>query len=260
MTKIVGILNITHNSFSDGGKYHLLEKAQSHYYSMLKEGADYIDIGAQSTSYGAGIINWELEWNMLEPLLKQLKMQGEDLTKVSIDTFNYQTAKRAIDIGVGIINDVRGCQSNEMLGLIAANNNVKYIAMLSVCIPARHDLRIDNFKEIISWANASVQKMKDAGIKEEQIILDPGIGFATGPQLSFEVIRRVDELKCFGYPIMIGASRKTFISSIANLKPEERDLETVLLSCNLKAKNIEYVRVHNVAWHKRAFNMMEQIS
>lgn len=260
MTKIVGILNITHNSFSDGGKYDTLENAKSHYHSMLKDGADFVDIGAQSTAYGAKIIDQKTEWNKLQPLLAQLKEEGEDLKKISIDTFNYQTAAQAIDMGVGMINDVKGCQSSEMLSLITANSNVKYIAMLSVCIPARHDLRISNFQEITNWMRVSIQKMKNAKIEDEQIILDPGIGFATGPQLSFEVIKKMGELKRFGYPIMIGASRKTFISSISNLKPKERDLETVLLSCNLKEKAIEYVRVHNVAWHKRAFSMMEQVS
>lgn len=257
MTKIVGILNITNNSFSDGGKYNVLENAIDHFNNMLAQGADLIDIGAQSTSYGANIMSHQEEWDALEPMLDYAR-KCNTMQKVSVDTFYHQNALKSIDIGVRIINDVKGCQCNKMLELIASKPNVKYINMFSICIPANHARRAANFQEIIDGMKDGILKMKEAGIKNNQIILDPGIGFATGPELSFEVLNRAGELNEFGYPVLIGASRKTFINSVANLKPQERDLETTLISCLLRNQNVEYLRVHNVDWHKRAFNLMER--
>lgn len=259
MTKIVGILNITNNSFSDGGQYNSLENATHRFNQMLKQGADLIDIGAQSTSYGADIISHQQEWDALEPILNYAH-KSQKIQHVSVDTFHHQNALKAIELGVHIINDVNGCKCNKMLELIASKPFVKYINMFSICIPANHDKRAESFDEVSNWLQNSIEHMKDAGIKEEQIILDPGIGFATGPQLSFEVLNRVEELNAFGYPILIGASRKTFISSLANLKPQERDLETTLISCLLRKQNVAYVRVHNVEWHKRAFNLLDQFT
>lgn len=257
MTKIIGILNVTPNSFSDGGVHNSVEGATTHYKKLLGDGANFVDVGAQATSYGAKLIEPEEELQILKPVLNSLKATGV-IQKASIDTFNHKTAKHAIGEGVSIVNDVCGGKSPAMLELLANSPGVKYVCMFSVSIPARKDLRVDSFQAILDWIGDSVSNMKAHGIREEQIIVDPGIGFATGPALSFETLNKIDELKSFGYPVMIGASRKTFITNIADIEPIERDLETTLISCYLRRKGVEYIRVHNVNWHKRAFNMMRQ--
>lgn len=252
MTKLMGILNITGDSFSDGGLYNSSDKAIEHANQLIADGADILDIGAQSTAYNAKQISAEEEWLAIEPILSAI-----DPKLVSIDTYNPETAARAIDRGVEMINDVKGGQTQKMLELIAANPHVKYISMLSLCIPAQRDVRVSSFDEIMNMMNNNIKTLKAGGIRDDQIILDPGLSFITDASSSFELIRRADEFKEFGYPILIGPSRKSFIGTINDVEPQDRDLETVLISEMLLAKNIDILRIHNVAWHMRARNIQK---
>jgi dihydropteroate synthase len=254
VVKLVGILNVTPDSFSDGGSYDNVTKSLQHYHQLIDDGADLIDIGAQSTSYGAKIISSEDEWMRLETLLLAIK----DLSKISLDTFNPQTAQKGIIAGVGMINDVAAGTNMDMLQLIADNPQVKYVAMYSKSIPARKDIRAKSLTEILAWCEDIIVKCHDVGIKKDQLILDPGIGFSTDPALSFEVLRRTNELKKFGFPIYIGHSRKSFLEAISNVVPKERDLETVVASLYLCDK-VDYLRVHNVSMHRRALNVWAEL-
>jgi len=250
----MGILNITCDSFSDGGLYNSSDKAIEHANQLIADGADILDIGAQSTAYGAKQISPEKEWAAIKPILNAI-----DPKLISIDTYNPETAVHAIDAGVQIINDVKGGQTPKMLELIAANPNVKYISMLSLCIPARKDMRVANFDEIMNMMHNNIKALKAAGLREEQIILDPGLSFITDAELSFELIRRAEEFKEFGYPVLIGPSRKSFIATINDVEPQERDLETVMISDTLADKSIDILRVHNVAWLRRAQNIKKML-
>lgn len=254
-TKLVGVLNYTHDSFSDGGEVHDTNSAVSAYNQLLQAGAEYVDIGMQATSYGATQNSSELEWIKLAPLLKALN----NLSRVSVDTYNYETAKHAVDAGVSMINDVSGGSDSKMLGLIASNPQVKYVCMYSLTLPADKFIRIRSCEEIYDWFGKTVTRLTNAGLCNEQIILDPGIGFTTNPKQSFEIIQNAHKLRDFGVAVMVGHSRKSYLEDITALTPEERDLETTVASLHMHGK-IDYLRVHNPGMHKRAFTAWKKIN
>ncbi len=255
MTKIVGILNYTINSFSDAGKFFSIDKALIHIKKLFKDGADIVDIGATATSYGATLLSAEEEWDRLEPLLKQCAHNK----KISIDTFHYETAEKAINLGIEFINDTSGGKDERMLKVIAASPHVKYIAMFSLVLPAQHNVRISNISEIAEWGEKQIERCMAMGIKKEQIIFDPGIGFVTTPEQSIEVIKNISIYKKLDVPIYIGHSRKSFFTSINQaIPPHERDIETLAASMYLLNK-VDYLRVHNVEWHNRAFNVLNKL-
>jgi len=254
-TKLVGVLNYTHDSFSDGGEVYDTDSAVSVYNQLVQAGSEYVDIGAQSTSYGALQNSSEQEWGKLAPLLKAL----ENLNRVSVDTYNYETAKRVVEAGVSMINDVSGGRDVKMLELIASNPQVNYVCMYSLTVPADKSVRIKNCNEIYDWFGQTVTRLTNAGIRNDQIILDPGIGFTTNPKQSFEIIQNAHKLREFGVAVMVGHSRKSYLEDITQLTPEERDLETTVASLHMYGK-VDYLRVHNPSMHKRAFTAWHEIN
>lgn len=257
MTKLVGILNCTNNSFSDGNLYNRLDSALQHHDALIKQGADIVDLGAQATSYDASIMPVDEEWRRLEPLLRLVASPN-----ISVDTFNLVNAQRAVDMGVGYINDVSGGKDPKMLKLIADNPHVQYICMFSLVLPADKEIRIKRYNEVMEWAQRQVQNCLEAGIKRQQLIIDPGIGFSTGADNSFLVIKNIAEFKKLGVQVMIGHSRKSFFNMLAShsLSPKERDIETLAASLYMHQKGVDYLRVHNVDMHKRAFNVFAHLN
>lgn len=253
-TKIVGILNITRDSFSDGGMFYKLNNAVSRYNEMLANGADFIDIGAQSTSYDRNQITQESEWELLEPILGSI--QHKEL--VSIDTYNYLTAKKSIEAGVGIINDVSAGRDPKILDLIANNPHVKYICMFSLVVPADRKIRAESSKDVYRWCEQIIERLQKARILLNQIILDPGIGFATDEQTSFEIIANCGLLQKYGVEVMIGHSRKSFFHSVTQIDPIERDIETLAASIHM-FNQVNYLRVHNVETHIRAKKVIDKL-
>ena len=254
MTKIIGILNYTANSFSDGGDYNRLDSAIERIKRLFQQGADIVDIGASATSYGAKLSSEVEEWRRLSPLLNKI-----DLKNVSIDTYHHSTMKNAIDLGVLYINDVSGGKDKRILELISAHPDVNYICMYSLCLPADKSVRIKSVNEIYDWAGNKIDECKKYGILNERIIIDPGIGFTTNAEQSFEVLKNVKRLQGFGVKICIGHSRKSFLESMTNYPPQERDIETVATSLYMLLKNVDYVRVHNVEMHQRAFKVFNNL-
>ena len=254
MTKIIGVLNYNDESFSDGGLFNTLNASVSHVEYLTGKGADFVDIGCAATSYGAKLITANEEWRKLRPLLELI-----DLRNISIDSYNYDTMKFAIDLGVRMINDVSGGQDPRVLELLAQHPDVKYICMYSLVLPADHNIRVGSIDEVYEWANKAKQRCKSYGITEEQLILDPGIGFVTNAAQSLELIQKIKEFKRFGVPICIGHSRKSFIGSMAKYKSSDRDIETMTISLFLKQAKIQYIRVHNVEMHRRAFNIADKL-
>lgn len=253
MAKLVGILNVTTNSFSDGGKYISTQDAINRVHELFEEGADIVDIGAASTTYGREIVPYEKEWSILEPILKSI-----DNSRVSIDTYNYQTAEKAILTGVKIINDVSFGLNKNMLKIIA-ESKIKYILMHSLVLPANKDIRVNNIYEIVRGFESKIAECLKVGISLDQIIIDPGIGFGTNPSQSFEVLKNLQKFKKFGTEILIGHSRKSFLEIVSQYPPQERDLETLTASLYLR-KQADYLRIHNVSWHKRAFKVAEALN
>jgi dihydropteroate synthase len=164
-----------------------------------------------------------------------------------------------VEAGVKMINDVSGGKDLRMLELIASNPQVNYICMYSLTVPADKSVRIKGCNEVYDWFDKTVVRLTKAGIRNDKIILDPGIGFTTNPKQSFEIIQNVHKLREFGVAVMVGHSRKSYLEDITQLTPEERDLETTVASLHMYGK-VDYLRVHNPGMHKRAFTAWREIN
>ncbi|AIL65108.1 Dihydropteroate synthase [Rickettsiales bacterium Ac37b] len=254
--KLVGILNITHDSFSDGGKYVNIDSAIRRIEELILEGVDIIDIGAESTRPGATALTYQEEWLKLEPVLKLFKSQFHN-SKVllSVDTYHPETAALALNYNIDWINDVSGCNTQAMQQLIA-DNRVKVVLNHNLGVPVRQGITLPENEDAVSlvmqWAQKKIEQLIAQGIKKEQIIFDPGIGFGKTSKQSLLLIKNIKEFFQLGLEILIGHSRKSFFSSITNAKAFDRDIETCMVSAYLSLQNIHYLRVHNVWANKRA--------
>ena len=253
MTKIIGILNYTKNSFSDGSRYSNIDAALAGIDDLFQQGADLVDIGVCATSYGAKLRTEKEEWTDLQPLLAKRCLD------ISIDTYHYETMKRAIDVGVNYINDVSGGKESRILDLIAANSHVNYICMHSLVLPADKTVRVKSINEIFDWAYDKIQECERYGIQNERITIDPGLGFVTNAGQSLELIKSIEQLQKLGAKICVGHSRKSFFEAMTDRPPQERDIETLAASLYMLSKKVDYVRVHNVEMHKRAFKVFANL-
>jgi len=253
-TKIVGILNITPDSFSDGGSFFNTESAIKKIQSLENEGAEVIDIGAESTRPYASELSPDEEWNRLSPILEKIshiKIKAE----ISIDTRHPETAERAISAGVHWINDVSGFENPEMINVVK-NSNVKIVFMHNLGIPANKQKTIpdkDNpVKTVCSWAETKIKLFENSGISKERLIFDPGIGFGKNAEQSLQLIKSASDFKKIGTKIMFGHSRKSFIALFSDKQASERDIETFAISCHLYQCGIDYLRVHDAEGNIRA--------
>lgn len=254
MTKIVGILNITPDSFSDGGKFLDVKAAISHIEKMIGEGANVIDIGAQSTRPGAEILSSEQEWQKLEPILQELA-KNKYRTKISIDSYHPQTIKKSLEYKVDFINDVTGCKDSEMKKL-AADSGKKIIFMHSLSVPADKNITIPENEDVINvlgnWLENKIAELSAAGIKKNNMIFDPGIGFGKTAKQSLEIIMNIEKFKIFGIEILVGHSEKSFLTLFTDKPAGQRGEQTRRFSKVLAAKEVDYIRVHDVAGNKSA--------
>lgn len=250
-TKIMGILNITDNSFSDGGEYLNPQKAFEHLKEMITEGADIIDIGAESTKPYSAPVNDEIQLERLLPILQSVKEEGIEIP-ISIDTRSAVVAQECIKLGAKIINDVSGLTYDKDMAGIAAKYGVKVVIQHSKGTPdtMQQNPHYDNLMdEIFLDLKNKVDFAMSKGISKENIILDAGIGFGKTREQNFEIIRRVEELRSIGCPLLLGISRK----SLLNLQDADNDLKdifTVALNTLVIERKIDIIRVHNVKLHK----------
>lgn len=249
MTAIVGILNITPDSFSDGGSHTHPEAVLESAKAMVKAGASVLDIGAESTRPSATPLSPEEEWKRLAPVLDILQDTDTINAWLSVDTRHAETAKRAILTGVDWINDVSGFTDPKMLEAVV-DSEVKICCMHHVTIPADPKITLpddcDVVGEITRWAEKTINRLINAGIARDRIILDPGLGFGKTAQQSWELLERVDELTALETPWLVGHSRKSFLSLITDKKAAARDPETATVSSYLANEGVQYLRVHNV--------------
>lgn len=253
IVKLVGILNLTENSFSDGGLYNDFEKAKEHLLQMINEGADIIDIGAESTKpYSSAVSDKE----QLEKLLPVIDFAKGKIT-ISIDTRSSQVAEECIKAGADIINDVSGFDYDEKMPDVIAKYNVPIIIQHSKGTPENmqdspkyNDLMEEIFFNLRNKINLAHSK----GI--EKIITDPGIGFGKTQKNNFEIIKRSDELHSLGYPVMLGISRKSLLG-MQNYDNESKDIYTLALNTIAIEHKADYLRVHNVALHKKLLELLE---
>ncbi len=257
-TKIVGILNLTKNSFSDGGKYFLYDDAIRHLHQLIEDGADIIDIGAESTKPYSEPVSAKEQTEKIEPLLKYIQRHSIDIP-ISIDTRSADVAKMSLDYGVSIINDVSGFDYDENMMKVVADGGVKIIIQHSSGVPETmqnntcyKNLVDDIYKNLFE----KIETAKNNGIKFENIIADVGIGFGKTREQNFELIKRICEFKSLGCPLMLGLSRKSLLN-MPDSSNEEKDIYTLALNSLVIEKNIDFIRVHNVKLHKKLIEMMK---
>lgn len=244
---VMGILNVTPDSFSDGGEFESFDSAVSHGLEMLAEGADIIDIGGESTRPGAERITEEEELARVIPVIKELSKHG---AVISIDTMRSGVARAAVAAGATYINDVSGGLADTQMHHVAAELGCSYILMhwrghsIDMNSKAIYGNVVEEVKaELIE----QVGKALAAGIVKENLILDPGIGFAKESDHNWELIHRIAEIVDLGYPVLVGASRKRFLGGDS---PLDREAATLKITEDLLTTGIWGVRVHSVAPHK----------
>lgn len=251
-TYIMGILNVTPDSFSDGGSYTSVEKAVEQAKRMQEEGAHIIDVGGESTRPDHDPITVEEELNRVLPVIKRLR--EEIHLPISIDTYKAETAAKAIEAGADIINDIWGAKKDPDMAKVAAEYDVPIILMHNRDNMNYNDL----INDMIADLKESISIVKEAGVKDEQIIIDPGIGFAKTIEHNYIVMNRLDEIqKKLNYPLLLATSRKSFITKVLDIPPQERDNATGATTCLGIVKGANIVRVHDVKRNVELAKMMD---
>jgi len=240
---VMGILNVTPDSFADGGLHYEESLAITHGFEMIEDGVDIIDVGGESTRPGADRISEEEEQARVIPVIRELAKKG---VVISVDTMRATTAKLAVEAGATIVNDVSGGAADPDMFSAVAKLGCKYTLMhWRGHSKDMNEKAIygDVVSEVIEEISIQLDKALAAGVKRENIILDPGIGFAKNPEHNWEVLNRIDEFVALGYPVLIGHSRKRFLGGE---HPDEREEATVAVTQSLVGKGIWAVRVHGV--------------
>lgn len=251
-TLVMGILNVTPDSFADGGRHFTMDDALNRAKEMIEEGVDIIDIGGESTKPGADRVSEAEEANRVIPVLEQVIPLG---TEVSIDTTRSSIAEKAIKLGVKYVNDVSGgLADKEMYKLIAKHPEVQYVIMHwrghSKTMQELATYK-DVVKEVKEELEERVNSAIEAGVDPDQIIIDPGIGFSKSPEHNWELLKNLDRLSLLGYPILIGASRKRFLGELTGgSNPDEREAATLAITAAMAKQGMWAVRTHSVKPHR----------
>lgn len=255
---IVGVINLTTDSFSDGGEFYEFEKSKSRLLELIEEGADIIELGAESTKPFSPPVGAEIQLEKLLPMLDFVKGQGIK-TPISIDTRSSFVAKKCVEAGADIINDVSGLDFDPLMVQTLAELDVPVIIQHSKGTP--EDMQTcpvyeNLMDEIFFELKNKVNKALEAGIKPQKIIVDPGIGFGKTTEHNFEILRRAQELLSLGCPVMIGLSRKSLLNM--NEEPNEvKDIYTLALNALLIEKKVSFIRVHNVKLHRKLMDLLK---
>lgn len=254
-TYIMGILNVTPDSFSDGGKYNSVDRALKHTEQMIREGADIIDVGGESTRPGYTLISEEEEISRVVPIIEAIKKNFD--TIISIDTYKSAVARESARAGADLINDIWGCKyDNQMAEVIAEYD-------LTCCLMHNRNTEEQPYQNLMEDVRRDLQQSIDialaAGVKPEKIITDPGIGFGKTLEDNLYVMNHVEQLLDLGYPVLLGTSRKSMIGLTLNLPADQRVEGTIVTTVMGVMKGCGFVRVHDVLANKRAIDMAEAI-
>ncbi|MDV5121889.1 MAG: dihydropteroate synthase [Candidatus Scalindua sp.] len=264
---VAGVLNVTPDSFYDGGKNSDLGSALSHARRMIEDGADIIDIGGESTRPDSSYVSADEEKLRVIPVIKELSKETH--IPISIDTYKAEVAEEAIKAGAQIINDISGLQADDEMARVAAENNTPIIIMHIKGHP--HDFPKDPvydnlIPEIISFFERRIEDAVNSGIAHNNIIIDPGIGFGKKPEHNLAILRQLNDFKCLNLPIMVGTSRKSFISNVLELSDEQNfpksnaRLAGTLVTLIIAVINgASIVRVHDVREAVQAIKMYRAI-
>ncbi|MHB1393542.1 MAG: dihydropteroate synthase [Clostridia bacterium] len=253
-TYVMGILNVTPDSFSDGGSFFNMDAALKQAVRMAEEGADIIDVGGESTRPGSRPISDEEEIQRVIPLIESLSK--EISIPISVDTYRAKTAELAIKAGAHMINDIWGLKYDPEIASVAAAYGVPVCIMHNRTTGTEYGNLIE---EILRELEQSIEIAQKAGVKEKNIIVDPGIGFAKTWEQNLQIMRHLDEFKTFGYPVLLGASRKSFIGKVLELEVDERLEGTLAVTAAGIMKGTDIVRVHDVLQNVRAAKMIDSM-
>ena len=250
---IMGILNVTPDSFSDGGKWHTFDSALRHAEDMVKEGADIIDVGGESTRPGYSMIAEQEEIDKVAPIIEALRSRID--VPISIDSYKSAVAEAGLRAGAALVNDIWGLKHDpEMAGLVSRSG--------AACCLMHNRTNMDYadfMSDMLADLKESAEIAQSAGIASERIILDPGVGFAKTYEMNLEAINRLDMLKELGFPVLLGASRKSVIGLTLDLPVTERLEGTLATTVIGVMRGCAFVRVHDVKEAKRAITMTEAI-
>lgn len=252
-TIIMGILNVTPDSFSDGGNFNHIDSAVQRAAEMVEQGADIIDIGGESTRPGYVRISDEEEIERVVPIIKAISQEVK--VPISIDTYKSEVARQALEAGAHIINDIWGAKDDPKMASVAAEYQMPIILMHN-----RNDRNYQQFmRDVFNDLYESIALVKKAGVKDDMIILDPGIGFARDLSENLETMRNLDKITALGYPVLLGTSRKSMIGNVLNLPVTERLEGTGATVCYGIQKGCQIVRVHDVKEIARMAKMMDAL-
>jgi len=252
-TYIMGILNITPDSFSDGGKWNHLDEALRHTEAMIADGADIIDIGGESTRPGHTPVSAEEEAQRVLPVIEAVRKRFD--IPISVDTFKSSVAESAIQAGADLVNDIWGLKYDPDLAGVIARKNAPCCLMHNRKEPDYTDFIADFLKDM----QETIDIAKKAGIADENIILDPGVGFGKTYENNLEIINKLECMHALGYPILLGTSRKSVIGLTLDLPADQRMEGTVATTVIGVMKGVAFVRVHDVKENYRALKMTEAI-
>ena len=253
-TYVMGILNVTPDSFSDGGRFNTIESAIKQVEKMIEQGVDIIDIGGESTRPGYTYVEIEDEINRVVPVIKAIKEKFDVV--VSIDTYKGKVAEAAIEAGADIINDIWGFKKDSYMVEIAGRYKIPCCLMHNRDV-AEYDG--DIIEEMKKDLQESVDLAINAGVPKDNIMLDPGIGFAKTYEQNIEVMSRLEELNDLGYPVLLGTSRKSMIGITLDLPATERVEGTLATTAVGIMKGCDFIRVHDVLENKRVCLMTDAI-
>ena len=252
-TYIMGILNVTPDSFSDGGKFQNLDAALKHAGEMVSDGADILDVGGESTRPGHSQITDQEEIERVVPVIERLKQEFD--VPVSVDTYKSAVAEAALTAGADLVNDIWGLKYDEQMAALIARHQAACCLMHN-----RKEAIYQQFlPDFLNDMEEGIRLAKAAGISDDKIILDPGVGFGKNYEMNLEIIRKIDCMHRLGYPVLLGTSRKSVIGLTLDLPADQREEGTLVTTVYGITKGCSFVRVHDVRANRRAIQMTEAI-
>ena len=239
---VMGILNVTPDSFSDGGRFDTTDRALEQAALMTEQGAVIVDVGGELTRPGATAVSAREEQRRILPVIEALSATGRAL--ISVDTYREETARLAVAAGAHIVNDVHGLQREPGIAKVAAETGAGLVIMHT---GRDREKLTDVIADQFLFLKNSLEIARDAGVADNQIVLDPGFGFAKDAEENLQLMARFEELHALGHPWLVGTSRKRMVGHVTGRDPETRDAGTAATSVILRLKGADLFRVHNVA-------------
>jgi dihydropteroate synthase len=259
-TLLMGILNVTPDSFSDGGRFTTVDAATDHALKLIEQGADILDIGGESTRPGAAPVDVEEEMRRVIPVIE--KLNARISIPISIDTMKPAVARAAIGAGASIVNDVAANRSDDEMWRIVAETGAGYVLMHMQGTPQtmqENPVYNDVVVEVNSFFKEKLTTVTAAGVEENQILLDVGIGFGKRQQHTLDLLARLRDFKSWQRPLLLGVSRKSFIGQLAETKAAERVPGSIACACWAIQNGVQIIRTHDVAQTRQAMRVMEAI-